>query len=467
MINNSECKDAQVIAESFNVYFTNIGPTLAEKIPQTPKSFDTFMPHPPPCSFGLLPTSHAEIIQVSSLLKNSSSAGVDDINPSIARSSISLVATPLSWIINCSFNLGLVSDSLKIAKIIPIFKLGVSNLITNYRPISVLPYFSKILEKLMAIRLTTYLDKFALLSPVQFGFQRDLSTYVALTDMQTSIRDAMNSNKYSLGVFFDISKAFDTVNHALLLNKLEYHGIRGVAKQWFVDYLRNRSQFVSFKGITSPSLEITSGVPRGSILGPILFLIYLNDLSKVSNKLKLIMYADDTNAFLLHNSLDVLFDTMNSELCKIVEWFNINKLSLNSDKTNYILFRTPRKKIIVKNLYVNDTPLIQTRATKFLGVIIDQHLSWKDYVALISKKISKNIGIIDRIKYCLSTQNLFNLYYTLIFPYLSYCNIVWGCNYKSSLNRLYTLSPCAVNSSSSSDCLTNLSQLFFSCRKIP
>ena len=291
----------------------------------------------------------------------------------------------------------------------------------------------------MVIRLTTYLDKFALLSPAQFGFQSGLSTYMALMDMQTSISDAMNSNKYSLGVFFDISKAFDTVNHALLLNKLEYYGIRGVAKQWFVDYLSNRNKFVSLRGMTSPSLEIALGVSQESIFGPIVYLIYLNDLSRVSNKLKLNYVCDDTNAFLQNNSVDVLFDIMNSELCKIVEWFNISKLSLNADKTSYILFRTPRKKTIVQNLYVNDTPLIQTQATKFLGVIIDQHLSWKDHVALISKKISKNIGIIARIKYCLSTQNLLNLYYTLIFPYLSYCNIIWGCNYKSSLNHLYIL----------------------------
>src|SRR6218665_2310329 len=129
---------------------------------------------------------------------------------------------------------------------------------------------------------------------------------MALMDMQTSISDAMNSNKYSLGVFFDISKAFDTVNHALLINKLEYYSIPGVAKQWFVDYLRHRSQFVSLRGIISPSLEITSSVPQGSILGPILFLIYLNDLSRVSNKLKLIMFTDDTNAFLSHNFLRCL-----------------------------------------------------------------------------------------------------------------------------------------------------------------
>src|SRR6218665_1806190 len=157
--------------------------------------------------------------------------------------------------------------------------------------------------------------------------------------------------------------------------------------------------------MTSPSLEIALGVSQESIFGPIVYLIYLNDLSRVSNKLKLIMFADDTNALLSHNSLDVLFDIMNSELCKIVEWFIINKLSQNSDKTNYILFRTPRNKITVKNLYVNNTPLIQTKVTKFLGIIIDQHLSWKDHVALISKKISKNIEIIARIKYCLSTQN--------------------------------------------------------------
>src|SRR6218665_1376902 len=181
-IDSTEIKDSHFIAETFNSYFTNLGPTLAEKILNP---LNRMMPHPPPCSLGLLPTSSLEIIQISSLLKNSTSPGIDGINPSIARSSISLVYTPLSWIFNSSFNLGLILDILKIEKITPIFKSCPKNLIYNLTNVCTrLPNFYKILEKLMVTRLSIYLDRFALLSPAQ------------LLEMQTCISEAMNSNKY-------------------------------------------------------------------------------------------------------------------------------------------------------------------------------------------------------------------------------------------------------------------------------
>ena len=188
---------------------------------------------------------------------NSTSPGIYVINLSIARSLISLVATPLAWIFNSSFNLGLITDSLKIDKITPIFKLG--------------PQIYQTILILIS----------ALLSPTQFGFQRGKSMYLALLNMQTCISEAMNSNKYSLGVFSDISKAFDAVNHSLLINKLELYGIQVFAKNWFVDYLTNLNQLVSIKEIMSSFMNIASGVPQGSILGPILFLLYLNDLGNV------------------------------------------------------------------------------------------------------------------------------------------------------------------------------------------
>src|SRR6218665_2891444 len=181
------------------------------------------------------------------------------------------------------------------------------------------------------------------------------------------------------------------------------------------------------------------------ILGPILFLLYINHLAMVSPLLKFISFADNTNVFLSHNSLEKLFEIMNAELIKISEWFNTNRLSLNSDKTNYIVFCSTHRRMTSNNtLYINNTPLVQTDSSKFLGVLIDSHLTWKDHIMLVTKKVSKSIGIIARIKHCIHHKILLKLYYTLIFPYLSYCNIIWGSNYKTRLYNLFILQKRAI-----------------------
>jgi Reverse transcriptase (RNA-dependent DNA polymerase) len=275
------------VANAFNDYFINIGPNLASKIPKTNVPFTKFMPNPPLCSFGILPTSVQEITKITNDLKTSGSSGSDDINSAIVKLSLTAIAAPLTNIINSSFSTGVVPNQLKIAKVIPIYKSGDKTKINNYRPISVLPFFSKIFEKLMYNRVTDYLKKHCLLSPSQFGFQQGLSTYMALLEMQSNIVDAMDCNKFSLGIFFDLSKAFDTVSHGILAKKLEYYGLRGISQQWFTDYLSNRTQFVNFKGSKSQTMKITCGVPQGSILGPLLFLLFINDIAMTSLILKL------------------------------------------------------------------------------------------------------------------------------------------------------------------------------------
>lgn len=445
VIDGQLSEDPGDVANAFNDYFTNIGPNLASKIPKSNISFTKFMPNPPLCSFGLLPTSVQEVTKITNDLKTSTSSGSDDINSAIVKLSIAAIAAPLTNIINSSFSTGIFPNQLKIAKITPIYKSGDKSNINNYRPISVLPFFSKIFEKLMFNRVTEYLKKHCLLSPSQFGFQQGLSTYMALLEMQSNIVEAMDNGRFSLGIFFDLSKAFDTVNHGILLKKLENFGIRGFTQLWFTDYLSNRTQFVYFKGSNSQTTKITCGVPQGSILGPLLFLLFINDISMTSLVFKFILFADDTNVFLSNASLDVLFETANAELISIATWFNVNSLSLNLDKTNFILFHSIRKKPTgIGSLTLNNVLITEVVSTKFLGVIVDSHLTWSDHIMTISKKISKNIGVILRIRHCLPPHILVNLYYSLIFPYISYCNISWGSNYPSRLNHLFILQKRAI-----------------------
>src|SRR6218665_1008065 len=324
------------------------------------------------------------------------STGADDIKPSFAMLSIDHIAAPLAIIINSSFNSGLVPNALKIAKVILIYKSGEKIPSPTIDLFLFYHFFSKILEKIMANRLPKYLNDYSLLSSTQYtcSFQRGLSTYMALLDLQSNISEAMNNNMFSIGVFFDISKVFDTVNHDILLSKLDNFGIRGVVKSWFTDYLNNITQFVLVKGVTSITSRITCGVPQGSILGPLLFLIYLNDLTLISSCLKFIHFADDTNVFLSHRYVTKLFEIMNYELLKVADWFNVNKLVLNSGKTNYILFHSVRKKASSNAILINNKPLKQLESAKFLGVIIGSHLSWKDHITLITNKISRNLEYI-------------------------------------------------------------------------
>ena len=302
---------------------------------------------------------------------------------------------------------------MKIAKVLPFYKSDKKNLMTNYRPISVLSSFSKILERIMYNHLYSYLNDNNLFFQKQFGFREGHSTNHAHIQLINNICDSFNQNKYTLGVFIDLSKAFDTVDHNILLKKLSLYGIN---LQWFSSYLSNRKQFIQAGAIKTSYEDITCGVPQGSILGPLLFIIYVNDLCNVSKILEPTMFADDTNLFFCHKNIKDLFQAVNLELGKVFLWFNTNNLSLNKDKTKYNFSHKAREKdnipLKLPALFINGKEIERVTSIKFLGVLFDEHFSWKDHITVTENKISKNLGLLYRAKRVVDSDALKRLYFS-------------------------------------------------------
>ena len=343
-LKDSNCNttsDPAVIAKIFNKFFVNVSHDIAKNIPRSNKSPLSFMGGRVGNSFFTAPTVPTEISDIISLLKSGKSLGPNSIPMKILKSLSPLISSPLSQIINESFQSGMFPDKMKLAKVIPLFKKGCVLTASNYRPISLLSVFSKITEKAMHERLYKFLEKHEILYSLQFGFRANHSINHALVSLTEAIKNSLDNKKFGCGIFIDLQKAFDTVNHEILLTKLEHYGIRGTVLDWFKSYLSDRKQYVSVIGSNSSYLSVASGVPQGSVLGPLLFLIYINDLPLSSSKLSFYLFADDTNIYCESDNLYKLQRTVNKELRKVKLWLDVNKLSLNIDKTNFIIFKSP------------------------------------------------------------------------------------------------------------------------------
>ena len=451
-IDNNRITDPIIIANEFNTFFVGIGHKTSETVSPANKPYSHYLnltPHQNDSMF-LEPVLIPELISVCNLLKSKSSMGHDNMSTKLMKRSINYLAIPLCHIFNLSFSLGIVPNSMKVAKVIPIFKSGDMKSFNNYRPISILPAFSKLLEKLVAKRLVNFLDKFDILYSHQYGFRINHSTVHPIMHFLKDISNANDkpTKDSTLGLFIDLSKAFDTINHSALLTKLNHYGIRGVANLWFNSYLSNRMQYTVVNDTKSEILNILCGVPQGSILGPILFLIYINDIQKCTN-LSLLSFADDTTVYASRPNLVDLYDFVNLELTKLNDWFSANKLALNVKKTKYVIF-SPKtsippanKSIAIDGKTISRVGNNQTeKSIKFLGISIDENLTWKFHIQNIKSKLCRSLFAINRVKRIFPHDILKTIYFSLIQSHLMYGICSWGS--ANNLSKLETLQKRAI-----------------------
>lgn len=435
---------------SANTYFTNVGKTLAENIMSnaTHQSDEVNLPFPQSQTFVLLDTDPQEVETILRSLKSQSAPGWDGITTQFLKYAKHLVIPIISHLANVCFKNGEFPLSLKQSIITPVFKSGDKGEVGNYRPISVLPSISKILEKLINNRLIKYLQRFNILSKSQFGFRQGLSTEDAVTALTSLVTENVDKKLKCLTVFLDLRKAFDTVSVPILIRKLENIGIRENSLSLLTSYLSYRKQRVKIGQYVSGDTDITYGVPQGSVLGPTLFLIYINDLCNMSLRHgQIFSYADDTAIVFDGKTWVDLHETTEMGLAKVGKWLSNNLLTLNTSKTNYICFTPYDSTQKLANFKVkihkcnNDTrpcncscdSIEKVSHTKYLGVYVDQRLSWHFQIEMILNRIRKLVWLFKHLRHIATIKILKSIYISLAQSLITYCLPIWGGAVKTKM----------------------------------
>ena len=431
--------DPKGIAETLNNHFSSIGKSLAKAFRGLkPTQYDAV----PTLSFSLKYVTSAFVEKQLRLMKTNKAVGLDSISARLLRDAANVLASPLRDIINLSFEKGQFPSSWKCAKVTALFKEGDKSDKDNYRPISVLPTVSKVIERAVHSQLYDYLDSNNLLAVNQFGFRRARSTALALTQFTDEVLSNMDKGLVNGVVFIDLKKAFDTVDHVILLGKLKSLGLRSKNLEWFHSYLSSRYQKTVIGQASSPARKVSVGVPQGSILGPLLFAIYINELPKVLRNTTVTLFADDTAIYCSSQSARDLQTMLNQDLDRLAQWLYEHKLTLNISKSKFMLIGGPRKLNTLEEftLIIKEKELDRVNSFKYLGVIINENLSWTDHVDYIKTKVSQRLGVLQRIKHLLprNTRELFVK--AMVLPILDYADVTWGDKSNTTLmNKIQLL----------------------------
>lgn len=425
--NGTVLHEKNLIANELNNYFCSIGKELYDKIPPAEPTYNTLIDFNNN-SMAIFPASIDEVKNVISSIKNNTN--LNDILPSYYINSCQdLLLQPLTSAINSCLTDGVFPIELKTSRIVPIYKSGDSMMPVNYRPINILPDFSKIFELCIYNRVSDFLRRFNIIDKNQFGFQRGsgaLSAVVAVLDEIKNSLDSSNRNICAC-LFLDVTKAFDTIPHEILMNKLYRYGFRGKAAELLKSFLSDRKQYVSLGPTHSTSQSNTFGTPQGSTLGPILFLLYVNDIFKLKLHGKIVLFADD--AAIIYSSNNV--NTLNEMICEdaetLLNWFISNKLTLNLSKSKCMIFHPLQKtKKFTLNIDIRGSPIEQVSKFEYLGITLQDDMKWDSHVNNICSKISSMAGVINRLGNSVNKNTLLSIYYAHVNSHISYLSPIWG-----------------------------------------